>query len=163
MARLACAWALPGLVVTSSQSITIDTPVIDQVGIQQAIQGLPLVWAKRTLILLSMRSQRGLCSTRIDGGQLEFKLKDGSTRLDWQSYQPTAAGLTVGPVAPALGVNTSVSFVMWSQALSRPDFAVTDFNGVRLHLYSGPVEVLTYDIPNLVFLLHGHERAAQLS
>lgn len=136
-----------GQIVTSSQSVTIDVPVIDQVGIQQAIQGLPLVWAKRTLILLSMRSSRGLCSTRIDGGQLEFKLKDGTTRLDWQSYQPTAAGLTVGPVAPPLGVNTSLSFVMWSQALSRPDFAVTDFNGVRLHLFSGPVEVVTYDIP----------------
>jgi hypothetical protein len=28
---------------------------------------------------------------------------------------------------------------------------VTDFDGVRLHLYSGPVEVVTYDIPNSSF------------
>ncbi|HWQ84220.1 MAG TPA: IPT/TIG domain-containing protein, partial [Anaerolineales bacterium] len=140
-----------GTPVTSTQSVTIDTPVIDQVGIQQGIQGLPLVWAKRTLIMLSMRSQRGLCSSRVDGGKLEFKLKDGSTREDWLSFQPTAAGLTIGPVAPPLGVSNSVNFVMWSQALSRPDFSINDFDGVRLHLFSGPVEVVTYDVPNNSF------------
>ncbi len=136
-----------GSVFTSSQQVTIDSPVIDQVGIQQAIQGLPMVWAKRTLILLSMRSSRGLCSSRIDRGQLEFKLKNGSTQVDWQSFQPTPAGLTIGPVAPALGVNTSLSFVMWSRELSRPTFSLNDFDGVRLRLYSGPVEVVTYDMP----------------
>ncbi len=140
-----------GAVINSAQSLTIDTPVIDQVGIQQAIQGLPLVWAKRTLVMLSMRSGRGLCPSRVDGGQLEFKLKDGTTRLDWLSYQPTAAGLTVGVTAPSLGVSTGVNFVMWSQALSQPDFSITDFDGVRLHLFSGPVEVLTYDIPSTSF------------
>ncbi len=142
---------LAGTPITSSQSITIDSPVIDQVGIQQAIQGLPMVWAKRTLIMLSMRSGRGLCASHVDSGQLEFKLKDGSTRLDWLSYQPTAGGLAVGPTAPALGVSSGINFVMWSQALSQPDFSINDFNGVRLHLYNGPVEVVTYDIPGSSF------------
>lgn len=140
-----------GTIITSAQSLTIDTPVIDQVGIQQAIQGLPLVWAKRTLVTLSMRSGRGLCPSRVDSGQLEFKLKDGSTHQDWLSYQPTGAGLTIGKTAPALGVAGGVNFVLWSQALSQPDFSINDFDGVRLHLFNGPVEVVTYDIPSSSF------------
>jgi hypothetical protein len=103
------------------------------------------------MVTLSMRSGRGLCGTLVDSGKLEFKLKDGSTREDWLSYQPSAAGLNIGKVAPVLGVAEGVNFVLWSNALSQPDFSIDDFNGVRLHLFNGPVEVVTYDIPGSSF------------
>jgi ligand-binding sensor domain-containing protein len=140
-----------GPVVSSTQSVTIDTPVIDQVAIQQGIEGMPMIWGKKTLVMLGLRSQRGLCTSRVSSGQAEFHLKNGTVIPDHFAFTSGGVGTNIGSIASPLRVRSAVNFVLWGSAYSLPVFQPVDLNFVRLSIKNGPVQLMTYDIPAASF------------
>ncbi|MCC7355795.1 MAG: hypothetical protein IT330_18790, partial [Anaerolineae bacterium] len=143
-----------GLSATSPQNVSISTPQVAATAIQQAIQGLPMIWGKRTLVQVSLRSAGASCNSRITGGQLDWKLKNGTTRPGSYGIITSDSGLVVTPNAPAISVDSTVNFVaefnsnrsQWSE-----NFALSQFNGVRITLKNGIVQILSLDIPASAF------------
>jgi ligand-binding sensor domain-containing protein len=135
-----------GSVVTSSASVSIGTPQVTGVYVQQGVQGEPLIWDKRTLVQVGLKT--GGCTANVDGGTLYFKWKGGSTSTAASAYITSAGGLQVNSSAPAqVSLNTMVNFV--AEPLIGGSLA--NFDGMRFTLKNGPVTLLTYDIPASAF------------
>jgi ligand-binding sensor domain-containing protein len=135
-----------GTVITSSASVSIGAPQVSAVYVQQGVQGEPLIWNKRTLVQVSLKT--GGCTAHVDGGTLYFKWKGGSTSTDASAYFTSAGGLQVDSNAPAqVSLNTMVNFV--AEPLIGGSLA--NFDGMRITLKNGPVTLLTYDIPASAF------------
>jgi ligand-binding sensor domain-containing protein len=131
-----------GTVVTSSASVSIGVPQVSGVYVQQGVQGEPLIWDKRTLVQVALKTSG--CTAHVDGGTLYFKWKGGSTSTDAQAYFTSVGGLQVNSNAPGqVSLNTMVNFV--AEPLIGGSLA--NFDGMRFTLKNGPVTLLTYDIP----------------
>jgi ligand-binding sensor domain-containing protein len=139
---------LNGPVITSNQTIGLSQPqVVGQPAIQQGIQGEQMVWGKRTLVALSLQSTGATCNAQINSGYIEWKLKDGTSYKDSNAFFPSNTALQVGTTPTGTRLDKTASFVLGVQGYSWLLPAFSDFNGVRIHLTNGPVELLTYDIP----------------
>ncbi len=131
-----------GQEIPSIVGIGLSQPqVVGQPVIQQGVQGEQMVWGKRTLIAVSLQAIGGGCTAQVDSGYIEYKLKDGTSYKDSVVFLPSKSGLQVSSTPTGTALDKTASFVLQSA----PNFS--DFNGVRLHLSNGPVELLTYDIP----------------
>ena len=142
---------LNGPVVTSAQSIGISATEVVDVAIQQGIQGEQMIWGKRTLIALSLRATGGLCNAQVNGGYVEWLPKNGNPYKDSNVFLPSKSGLQVKLIASGTTLSETASFVLGVNGYSWLLPAFSNFNGVRLHLTNGPVELLTYDIPASAF------------
>jgi hypothetical protein len=138
---------LNGPVVTSAQSIGISLPEVVEVAIQQGIQGEQMIWGKRTLIALSLRATGSYCNAQVNGGYIEWKLNSGNPYKDSNVFLPSKSGLQVKLIASGTALNETASFVLGVNGYGWLLPAFSNFNGVRIHLSNGPVELLTYDIP----------------
>jgi ligand-binding sensor domain-containing protein len=139
---------LNGAVITSNQTIGLAQPqVVGQPAIQQGIQGEQMVWGKRTLVALSLQSTGATCNAQINSGYIEWKLKDGTSYKDSNAFFPSNTALQVSTTPTGTRLDKTASFVLGVQGYSWLLPAFSDFNGVRIHLSNGPVELLTYDIP----------------
>ena len=56
----------------------------------------------------------------------------------------------VGPGTPSIALVTTANFVA-GQDFTQIPFALADFDGMRIHLSNGPVELFVYDIPASAF------------
>lgn len=139
-----------GPVALSGDSIAIAAPQVDSVAVQQGVQGLQMIWGKRTLVQLALKSVGAACNSHVDSGFLEWKKKDGTTLADYGAWVAMPSGLVVSPLAPAISLATTASFVAGKEFVQVP-FALSDFDGMRIHLTNGPVELFTYDIPASAF------------
>src|SRR5579859_3867021 len=137
---------LGGVVVTSADSISIATPQVASFAAQQAVQGLPMIWGKETLVQLALQSTGAGCDSHVDNGFIEWKKKDGTTQPDSIAFiSPAPSGLVVKPNALPISLATAASFE------SVAGFGFADFDGVRIHLSNGPVELFAFDFPASAF------------
>jgi ligand-binding sensor domain-containing protein len=135
-----------GTVVTSSLSVSVGAPQVTGVFVQQGVQGEPLIWDKRTLVQVGLKT--GGCTAHVDSGTLYFKWKGGSTSTAAQAYFTSGGGLQVDSNAPAqASLNSMVNFV----AEPYIGGSLANFDGMRITLKNGPVTLLTYDIPASAF------------
>lgn len=136
---------LNGQVITSGQSIGISSVQVVDSLIQQGVQGEQMIWGKRTLIVLSLRTTGAVCNAQVDSGYIEWKVKNGSPYQDSVVFLP-AKTLQVKPIASGTELNETASFVLGAGTIWLGP-AFSNFDGVRLHLKNGPVDLLTFDIP----------------
>jgi ligand-binding sensor domain-containing protein len=144
---------LNGPTATSAQSVTVAAPQVAGVAIQQGIQGLQMIWNKRTLVQVVAQTGNA-CSAHIDKGTLYWKWKGGTTTTAGYAYFTSSTGLNVTTNAPAqVSLSTAVNFV----AEPAIGGSLANFDGFRIVLRNGPVDLLTYDVPaaNVNFLDNG--------
>jgi ligand-binding sensor domain-containing protein len=137
---------------TSSSSVTVAMPFVTATAIQQGIQGEQMVWGKRTLVQLFLRTTYpDYCNVVIDGGQLDWKKKGGATEIASRALFPAAGGLQVPNAPPAIGMDTGINFVAEFNTIRSSYytryFPLAQFDGVKITLKRGIIEVMTIDIP----------------
>ncbi len=142
---------LNGKSATSSPGITIATPFVTATAIQQGVQGEQMIWGKRTLVQLFLRTTYpDSCQVKLDKGLLEWKKKDGSTQIGGRAMFPAATGLIVPNAPPPIRMDTGVNFIAEFNTLrggyTPSIFPFAQFNGVKITLQNGPIEVLTVDL-----------------
>ncbi|RIK32151.1 MAG: hypothetical protein DCC55_36470, partial [Chloroflexi bacterium] len=146
---------LNGKSATSSPGVTVATPFVTATAIQQGIQGEQMIWGKRTLVQLFLRTTYpDSCNVKIDKGLLEWKKKDGTTVSGGQALFPAAGGLIVPNAPPSIGLNTGVNFVAeFDSARSNfgQFFPLSQFNGVKMTLKNGIIDVMTVELAPSAF------------
>ncbi len=138
------------VVVTSTQSLTIGTLAVSGVRIQQAVQGMQLIWGKRTLVHVALAA--GGADGHVDRGVLKWRLIGGATLQGGIAYA-TGPGGTAALLNEetswddlSLGVDFIAEFYSNRSAQSEL-FPLMMFNGVELELFNNDVSVLTHVIP----------------
>jgi ligand-binding sensor domain-containing protein len=135
---------LSGPIATSAQALTIGAPQVAGTFIQQGVQGVQMIWGKRTLVQVTLQTGSA-CKARIDGGTLEWKWKTNTTSTGAYASFAGKSGLDVFTAAPSqVSVNTAVNFVLEGMSSLKP---LSSFDGVRITLKNGPVNLVTYDVP----------------
>ena len=136
---------------TSSQNLSVATLEIASVAVQQGIEGLQMIWGKRTLVQLFPKTTENYepfgCKARITGAKMEWKKKNGSTVPAGWARMTSANGLWVGSSAPATkSLNGGVNFVADFEDL----FPLSQLNGARITLMGAKnawMPIFTYDLP----------------
>jgi ligand-binding sensor domain-containing protein len=143
---------LNGKTATSAPGITIASPMVTATAIQQAVQGEQMIWGKRTLVQLFLRTTYpDYCNVTIDKGVLEWKKKDGTTQIGGYGLFPAAGGLQVPNAPPMIAMDTGINFVAefnaLRQAYTQSIFPFSQFDGVKITLKRGIIEVMKIEIP----------------
>ncbi len=136
-----------GYVTTSSDSVTITEVTVANVRIQQAIEGISLVWGKRTLVELSLQASGS--GAHVEQGRLYWKLIDGTRRLGSIAYTAAPSGTAV-PIDQGDPISQGVAFVAEfhsNRSGASAMFPLLLFNGVRIELRNRDVLVTALDLP----------------
>jgi len=138
-----------GVVVESPNTVEIAGVEVADIMHQQGIEGPHLVWGKRTLVQVNLRSTGSpACSAHVDGGVLHWK----TTHPDY----PLVYGADAFFTAPnGLDVNAGDAFSKSLRAnvnfvASQPfKFRMSKFDGMRITITNGPakIKLMTLDIP----------------
>lgn len=129
----------------SPAPINLGTLSVTGYQVQQAVQGMRMVWGKKTLVQLKLGINGGSCSVQVDHGKVEWKKKDGSLLPAGDLLKPGGGGVEISN-----GPGGRVSAVIEWDLLNGP-FPLSQFDGVRFTLKNGPAVLLTYDIPASAF------------
>lgn len=135
--------------VISSDEIQISKPTLQGVNVQQGLSGQQNIWGKRTLVQAKVRSDNTDCDAHIDSGRLLWKLKDGSTRDGGIAYFSSPDGLIVKYFPDFSDIDASANFIAeygTGRSGFSSSFPLNQFNGVKLILRNGFVDVLTVDV-----------------
>src|SRR4030095_1269231 len=136
---------------TSTESITIGHLLSDGYKAIQGVEGLRLIWGKRTLVSLKLKAQG--CSTKVDGGKFYWKKKDGTLQLGGKAYaafwdQDLRIELTQ-PTAISEDFNTLEFIGEFASGRSGWEdfFPLSQLDGIRLVVQHNKVDALTVDLP----------------
>ncbi len=141
-----------GQTATSSQSVTISEVTITNVHVQQAYEGVPLVWGKRTLVQASVQASGS--GAHIEWGRLSWKLIDGTTRGAGIGYTAAPNGTAVD-IDQGDPVTSGVAFVAEfhsNRSFNSDFFPLVLFNGMRIELLNRDVPVAVAEVPRAQFL-----------
>jgi ligand-binding sensor domain-containing protein len=142
----------------SSSSVTIAEVQATHFRIQQAIEGEPMVWGKRTLVQVYLKHNGPVgCKVKLNKGLIDWKKKDGTTVPGTMAYFPTPDGVWFDASQPVLddaSLGNSASFVAefntgrsgYSQI-----FPLASFDGVRITLGELWAPALTLDLGAALF------------
>ncbi len=71
-------------VATSTQTLSIGHLELVSRHVQQGVEGLRLIWGKRTLVYLKLKAVG--CNTKVTGGKIYWKKKDGTRQRAGKAY-----------------------------------------------------------------------------
>ncbi len=132
----------------SPDPLQIGTLSLNRVEVQQGIQGLPLIWGKRTHVRVVLDASD--CDGEITGGTIYWRKKNGTRAQAGWAYAQAGVGLAVKvDKANAASLTDGIDFVaeMESTRSGNTDlFPLSDFDGMEVVLENNGVEVAEISI-----------------
>jgi len=133
-----------GNAATSSKEITISRPELAGVEVQQAVEGMTMVWGKRTLVQVRLTATGGLCPAQVDGGKMMWRKTNNTTQPAAFAHLTASDGLSVSFIEQEVSLDTTVNFV--ADFGYDGIFPLSQLDGAQLTLKNGPVELMTINV-----------------
>lgn len=147
-----------GPTATSAASVAVAKVTIAGANAQQAVMGQPMIWGKRTLVqVFPEHDQAGECQVKATEVVLEWKQKGGALkRAGWTGWDPPGgrplpASAAPSPSAPLAAGLTAVAEFNSPRSSFTGLFPMADFDGLRVTIKNGPIQVATVDLAPSAF------------
>lgn len=142
-----------GPTATSAASLAVAKVTIAGSNVQQAVMDEPMIWGKRTLVqVFPEHDQESACQVKATEVVLEWKKKGGALkRAGWTGWDPPGGKplpwlAAPSPSAPLGAGLTAVAEFNSPRSSFTGLFPLADFDGLRVTIKNGPIQVATVDL-----------------